>query len=75
MSAPDIRVGDTVKVGNGKRIWTVTGFWTHGYTRFAELARPDRADVQAPAVLTRLTVIERPAPITAPCIDAAKAGA
>jgi uncharacterized spore protein YtfJ len=39
MSTNDIGVGDTVRVGRGKTLWTVHKFWTHAPTgtRFAAL--------------------------------------
>jgi hypothetical protein len=39
MSTNDIEVGDIVRIGKGKTLWTVRGFWTQPCTgvRYADL--------------------------------------
>jgi hypothetical protein len=38
VSADDIEVGDSVRIGKGKTLWTVLGFWTgHDGIRYASL--------------------------------------
>lgn len=61
MSDNDIRVGDIVRIGNGKVLWTVRKFWTAPSTgvRYADLhggggysgtsVTPDRLTVVAKA--------------------------
>jgi hypothetical protein len=34
----------------GNHTWRVTGYWTHGGTRFANLARVDRAETMTVTV-------------------------
>jgi hypothetical protein len=47
---PEIRVGTLVR----DRAWRVTGFWTHGATRFANLTRVGRAGDTQTVTVARL---------------------
>jgi hypothetical protein len=38
----------------GNHAWIVTGYWTHGNTRFANLARVDRAGDARTVTVARL---------------------
>ena len=63
MSANDIEVGDVVRIGKGKTLWTVRTFWTAPSTgvRYADLfggggysgtsVTPDRLTVVTKAAL------------------------
>lgn len=53
-----VRIGDVVKVGQGKATWRITGFWTHGTERMAELQRVDREWVRSSSVVDRLVRVE-----------------
>lgn len=53
-----VRIGDLVKVGQGKTLWRITGFWLHGTTKFANLQSTDREWVTTSSTLDRLQRVE-----------------
>jgi hypothetical protein len=53
-----VRIGDVVKVGQGETTWRITGFWTHGTERLAELQATDREWVRTSSVVDRLVRVE-----------------
>lgn len=51
--------GDLVRVGaEGRTVWKVTGFWLHGSTMLADLAKPGRPAVTSACSVDRLRRVQ-----------------
>lgn len=55
---PDVKVGDLVRVGRGRKLWRVASFWGTPEHPMADLTPTDGYS-RSSALLDRLTVLER----------------
>lgn len=60
-----VAVGDVVRVGKGKKLWRVDGFWGADFRPMADLAPLDGYS-RSSAELERLTLVDRPVDTRAP---------